>query len=120
MKFMIGYQLTENQDFVSEIIQNKSHIYEVYFSWGKMPNGRNSVLINKSFTQMEAQERLVDDLKILSKNGIALNLLLNGNCYGRLSLAKSFSRRWEIQLIIYKTGFLLSQLPLRLLYLLVL
>jgi|LSQX01.3.fsa_nt_gb hypothetical protein len=90
MKFMIGYQLTENQDFVSEIIQNKSHIYEVYFSWGKMPNGRNSVLINKSFTQMEAQERLVDDLKILSKNGIALNLLLNGNCYGRLSLAKSF------------------------------
>jgi len=90
MKFMIGYQLTEKHDLITAIIENKSSIYEVYFSWGKMPNGRNPVLVNKSFTQMEAQERLLDDLEILMQNGIALNLLLNGNCYGRLSLARDF------------------------------
>ena len=118
MKFMIGY-ITENQDFVSEIIQNKA-IFMRFISRGeRCLTGRNSVLINKSLLRWK-QERLVDDLKILSKNGIALNLLLNGNCYMQTQPGKEFSRRWEIQLIIYKTGFLLSQLPLRLLYLLVL
>ena len=41
MKFMVGLQ-NRNDDFLQSIIQNKEHIYEVYFSWGDFPNGRNN------------------------------------------------------------------------------
>ncbi len=90
MKYMVGYQVTDKDIFIDEIIARKEHIYEVYFSWGDIPNGRNNQLQNDYFLPWEAQVRQISDLKKLSENGIALNLLLNGNCYGKDSQSRAF------------------------------
>ncbi len=89
MKYMIGYQIAD-ESFINEIIAQKEHIYEVYFAWGDIPNGRNNQLISNVLLPWEAQARQISDLKRLSENGIALNLLLNGNCYGKDSLSRAF------------------------------
>ncbi len=90
MKFMPGYQLRRDTAYVDELIAQKTHIHEVYFSWGSMPNGRNDQLSAKQFLPFEAQQRQIEDLGRLSKEGISLNLLLNGNCYGKDSLSRKF------------------------------
>lgn len=72
------------------IVENKEHIYEMYFSWGDIPNGRNSILQNAELHPWQAQAKQIEDLRYISQNGIKLNLLLNGNCYGENSQARSF------------------------------
>ncbi len=90
MKFMPGYQIMQNDDFVDEIIKYKEHIYEVYFAWGDIANGRNNQLVKSGFMPHEAQNKQIADLNKLSQNGIKLNLLLNGNCYGKDSQSRAF------------------------------
>ncbi len=90
MKFITGYKLTADSTYIDDIILMKKHIYEVYFSFGSMPNGRNSTLLNADFLPFEASVRQLADLKRLSKEGISLNLLLNANCYGKDSLSRKF------------------------------
>ena len=89
MKYIVGYPINENQNFISEIIKNRDHIKEVYFSWGDMPNGRSALTKNGS-TPFETLTRQVNDLKVLSENGIKLNLLFNANCYGKDSQSREF------------------------------
>lgn len=90
MKFTVGYQITANNSFIEYIAENKEHIYEMYFSWGDIPNGRNSMLQNSSYFPWQAQQKQIEDLDFISGNGIKLNLLLNGNCYGRNSISRAF------------------------------
>lgn len=90
MKFMVGYQLMESDGFMQAIIRNKEHIYEVYFSWADMPNGRNTIKANENFLPWEAVKRQEEDLSTLAKNKINLNLLLNANCYGKYSQSRCF------------------------------
>ncbi len=90
MKFMPGYRVMCDQSYVDALLAAREHIHEVYFSFGDMPNGRNSQLLHAELLPFEAQARQLDDLERLSKGGIDLNLLLNGNCYGRDSLSRSF------------------------------
>ena len=90
MKFSVGYQVNTNNNFIEYIADNKEHIHEVYFSWGDIPNGRNSMLLNNELYPWQAQQKQIADLQYLSQRGIKLNLLLNGNCYGENSLARSF------------------------------
>ena len=73
MKFSVGLQ-NGNVDFLNEIINAKSRIYEVYFSWGDFPNGRNIQTQSDSFTEWEMQNAQVNALKRLSDNGIELNI----------------------------------------------
>ena len=40
MKFSVGLPLVPYDGFVEQIIKNKDRIYEVYFSWGDIANGR--------------------------------------------------------------------------------
>ena len=89
MKFMVGLQ-KNNLDFVDHIIKNLNHIYEVYFSWGDFPNGRSSQTSGDEYTPWELMDIQREHLKILSKAGIALNLLFNGNCYGKDSQSRAF------------------------------
>lgn len=89
MKYSVGYQILEDNSFVNEIIKEKEHINEVYFSWGDFPNGRN-IQINRLFTPWEATEKQIYDLSLMHKSGIAFNLLFNGNCYGKDSLSRDF------------------------------
>ena len=89
MKYIVGYPINENQNFISDVIKNRDHIKEVYFSWGDMPNGR-SALTKSGTTPFETLTRQVNDLKLLNENGIKLNLLFNANCYGKDSQSREF------------------------------
>lgn len=90
MKFSVGYRVSTNNSIVNSIIKNRKNIYEVYFSWGDFANGRNSLGLNPDLTPWEEQALMERELKILTDNGISLNVLFNGMCYGKDSLSKSF------------------------------
>ena len=90
MKWLVGYQLTENDRFMNEMLRWKEQIQEVYFSWGGMPNGRHASGAHAHLTPSQARRCMEADLQTLSDAGFAFNLLLNGNCYGGRSLARSF------------------------------
>ena len=87
MKYMVGLQYSDDV-FIEEIIKNRKHIYEVYFSWGDFPNGRTNVLQSEIYTPWELQERQCRVLERMSENGLKLNLLFNANCYGRESQSR--------------------------------
>lgn len=92
MRFSVGYQLTETDGFLRELLRRQAEgvISEVYFSYGTMPNGRHAASFHRSLTEWEAMRRTDEDLGTLSRAGVRFNLLLNGNCYGGRSLSRSF------------------------------
>lgn len=90
MKWTVGYQLTESDTFMHELLRRRADIHEVYFAWGTMPNGRHAAAAHERLTESEARRRTEADLQMLADHGIALNLLLNGNCYGARSLSRRF------------------------------
>ena len=90
MKYIVGYPILENRSFLDDIIQNKEQISEVYFSWGDIPNGRSALSIDGESTAFEVQQRQREDLKKLSAHGVRLNMLFNGNCYGKDSQSRTF------------------------------
>ena len=90
MKFSVGYQMRPDPDFLSEIISQKEHIHEVYFSWGQYPNGRSAQGMQQGLTQWEAYYRQEADIAMLCAAGLNLNLLFNATCYGANSQSKAF------------------------------
>lgn len=90
MKFSVGYQMMPNSTFLDAILAYRDRISEVYFSWGSYANGRNSQLRQMNLTAWEAQRRQEEDLKLLSDNGLKLNLLFNAMCYGKDSQSRAF------------------------------
>ncbi len=90
MQFSVGYNLGYADSLLDAVLDNKAHISEVYFSHGEFPNGRNLSFIREGFTKEQAELKQSADLKTLSDSGIKLNLLLNGNCYGKDALAREF------------------------------
>lgn len=89
MKYTVGLQKQNSENYLQTIIESKEQIYEVYFSWGDFPNGRSNQLIDDYYTPWELQDHQREVLKELSKEGIALNLLFNANCYGKDSQSRS-------------------------------
>lgn len=90
MLFSVGYQLRNDADFIDCIIKNKDKISEVYFSFPGIPNGRNTNHIADGTSPFECEEKRTKDFERLLRAGIGFNLLLNGNCYGKYALARSF------------------------------
>ncbi len=90
MSFIVGYKITEDPRFISYITDHKDCISEVYFSWRSMKNGRSDQLKAENLNPLWAEKMQEEDLKTLSDEGIKLNLLLNGNCYGADSQSRSF------------------------------
>ena len=85
MKFQVGYQ--DNRALVEYLLKHREMVLEVYFPWGDFTTGRG-VIPTEIFKQ-----NLAADLKRFSEAGIRLCLLLNGNCYGRHALARSFFQK---------------------------
>lgn len=85
MKFAVGYQLSEENepDFVSIVQKYRSHISEVYFPWLDNASGRGSLADNNGYFDWSAQEKLIGDLLSFRRMGMKLDLLYNGNCYGK-------------------------------------
>ena len=90
MKFSVGYQMRPEPDFLAEVVNQKEHIHEVYFSWGQYPNGRSAQGMQQGLTQWEAYYRQEADIAALSAAGLNLNLLFNATCYGKDSQSKAF------------------------------
>lgn len=90
LKFSVGYNCSCDTGFLEDIIKNKEHIEEIYFSWGSFPNGRAPQTESGEMTEWEAYEKMNKDLARLNEEEIKFNLLFNGNCYGRESLCESF------------------------------
>lgn len=90
MKYIVGYQMRKDPQFIEDVIEYKDHIKELYFSWGDFPNGRSQLDANNDEILFERQSRQVEDLNRISSAGIALNLLLNANCYGEDSQSRRF------------------------------
>lgn len=90
MKLFVGYQLCRDETFLNGIIESKDKIDEVYFSWSSMPSGRSQVGAMQDLFPWEAASKQQAELKRIASAGIGLNLLLNANCYGAQSLARSF------------------------------
>ena len=89
MKYMVGLKNADKK-LLNTIVEHKENIYEVYFSWGDIPNGRTSQLESKDYTAWEMQDIQRGALKELSEARIALNLLFNANCYGKDSQSRAF------------------------------
>lgn len=89
LKFAVGLPKL-NDAFVKTIIENCDKIYEVYFSWGDLPNGRSSQISDTSLTPWEMLDWQRNALKLISEANIPLNILFNGNCYGKDSQSRSF------------------------------
>lgn len=89
MKYMVGLKLADKQ-LLDCIIENKDSIYEVYFSWSDFPNGRNNALHSDKYAPWELLQMQIQTLETLSRQGIALNLLFNANCYGKDSQSRAF------------------------------
>lgn len=90
MKFSVGYQIDPRGMFVPAILRAREKVNEVYFAYGDFPNGRHRQTRNLFLSPEEANQRQLSDLQAISDAGIGLNLLLNANCYGENSLARSF------------------------------
>lgn len=85
MKYQVGYQ--DNRPFIEYLLRHGDNVSEVYFPWGDFTTGRG-VIPSESF-----KRNLSEDLKKFSGAGIRLCLLLNGNCCGRHTLARSFFQK---------------------------
>ena len=90
MKLFAGYQMCATDGFLNSILAHKEDIQEVYFSWDTMPSGRSIVGLQQDLYPWEAAQRQREELAKIANAGIGLNLLLNANCYGGQSLARSF------------------------------
>ena len=82
MKFQVGYQ--DNRPLVEYLLKHAEKVSEVYFPWGDFTTGRGVI------PSETVKRNLADDLRKFADAGIRLCMLLNGNCYGRQTLARSF------------------------------
>ncbi len=90
MRYMIGYQRMRDDRLKTTILRYKESISEIYFSWGEMPSGRGTMDKSGNLFPFDAQREMLEELEEYSRSGIGMNLLLNGNCYGRMSQARVF------------------------------
>lgn len=90
MKFAVGYQFAEeNADpFVKVVRDFREFVGEVYFPWVDLPSGRMPLTDRRGVIDWEGQRRLEKDLASFKEWKIKLNLLLNGNCYGKYGLSE--------------------------------
>ncbi|MBQ4120274.1 MAG: hypothetical protein IJD45_07805 [Clostridia bacterium] len=107
MQYLVGLQVGDDA-LVSEIIKNKDSVSEVYFSWGDIPNGRNTLDTSGNLTLFEMQQLMVSHLDKLKVSGIDFNLLLNANCYGADSQSRSFFNKVGNTIDYITTNFGLS------------
>ena len=85
MKFNVGYQ--NNPKLKQSILEKINFIDEIFFPWESFATGRSENISRKEMNILE------EDLQIFSKNKLKLDLLLNGNCFGRHALSRNFYQK---------------------------
>ena len=90
-KFSVGYPTKPHPELIDRIVSRADAISEVYFAFGNYASGRGRQSGGDAIElPWESHARQAEDLRRISDAGIALNLLLNGNCYGGDALSRSF------------------------------
>ena len=98
MKFAVGYQpFLAGELFCEMLADYRGAVTEVYFSVPGAPSGRP-----EPEKTPELLEQLVFELTEMRRSGIALDLLLNGNCYGGDAVSEKFAR--DITSLLDKLG----------------
>ncbi len=92
MKFSVGYRLTADGEWFRCLLTEKEHLKEIYFPWTGFSSGREETA-PEGLSPFDAEAEKRRELKALHDAGIGMNLLLNGNCYGRDSLSRAFFLR---------------------------
>lgn len=88
MKFAVGYQAVESGELFSDMLRDyRDGVGEVYFSYPGFASGRP-----EGGNLPERIEQLEYELEVFRKAGIALDLLINGNCYGAWAVSEKFRR----------------------------
>ncbi|NLE12776.1 MAG: hypothetical protein GX628_03750 [Clostridiales bacterium] len=97
MLYTVGYSRIKRDEFMNALRSGcevppgtGDRISEVYFSWSGIANGRSSLDLIGELPPWEECARTLGDLREMKASGLKLNLLLNGNCYGRDSASRSF------------------------------
>lgn len=90
MLFSVGYQPDPRDALTDAIIRHKKDIYEVYFAFGNYPNGRSTPTQSENLLPHEVTAKQLTDLARIAKAGIPLNILFNGNCYGKDAQSRQF------------------------------
>ena len=106
MKLSVGYSLVARERFMDALEGWAGDIDELYFAWPGTPSGRaDSREIDPAYVRSRTDE-ILEDLRFASSLGMDLVLLLNGNCYGELSLSDKLadSSRRIVDLIGDKVG----------------
>lgn len=86
MRFAVGYQQRPFGAPFSEIIHDyRDSIAEVFFAWPGAASGRPPVMQSEN-----SVESLFHELRAIRKDGIALDFLMNANCYGDDALSLDF------------------------------
>jgi len=88
-KFTVGLPISPKHGFIEKIVEYKSRISEVYFSWSSFPGGRSAQTADEDALPWEAEAKLIEALRYLRDEGLHFNLLFNANCYGAESLSRS-------------------------------
>ena len=93
IRFAVGYQRPLTGESFCDIVEDyREKISEVYFPWIGVATGRPVHGISDGMPDWEAQQVLENDLRRLAEDGVKLDLLLNGNCYGERAVSKGFEK----------------------------
>ena len=88
MKFAAGYQYINSGFLFSEIVADyKDQLGEVYFAFPGIASGRPG-----GGNLPERIEQLEYELHEIREQGVGLDLLFNGNCYGAFAVSEKFQR----------------------------
>ena len=99
MKFAAGYQPPAFGRRFPEITRQYADcLSEVFFPWPGAASGRPPILTDREFSQEEAEAILCEDLRAIWDQGIALDLLMNANCYGAKAVSKQFEQEIRDQI----------------------
>ncbi len=85
LKFSVGYPCTAPQSFFATVSPYLDRIGEVYFAWDRWSTGR---AVSQNDTEQTERE-----LTRFREQGVRLNLLLNGNCYGGEAMSPTLAQR---------------------------
>ena len=89
MRFAVGYQpFLAGELFCEMLADYRDAVGEVYFSIPGAPSGRT-----EPEKTPELLEQLAYELAEIRKQGVALDLLLNANCYGADAVSEKFAKR---------------------------
>lgn len=88
MRFSVGHQ--NDAMLQASVLAHRDVVSEVYFAWPGMASGRTG---QGEAGRPEAVTELMTALTEYARHGLQLNLLLNGNCYGRQALSRAFFSR---------------------------